>query len=146
MKKLILLTGLILVGTLNCSEERPKSPINLYGFHDYEDQAGFIRHLERHVRDINKQDEYGRTLLHTASFFRSVEVTEWLLAHGADCNICDDQRRTPLKFALQQQSKDRTVIMGRSMHIVGRVMMTRYKKDHSAELAKIIELLKEERK
>ncbi|ORX63256.1 ankyrin [Anaeromyces robustus] len=46
--------------------------------------------------DINSKDEFGYTALHAAVSYSRLEAARWLLEHGADVNITDDDGDTPL--------------------------------------------------
>lgn len=48
--------------------------------------------------DINHQNEYGRTVLHYAVFFKEIDVARCLILNGADIHLKDVQSRTPLSY------------------------------------------------
>lgn len=52
--------------------------------------------LEREGSDINEQDKHGNTILHKTIFENHIECARWLIAHGADVNMCNQQGESPL--------------------------------------------------
>ena len=56
--------------------------------------------------DINQRNELGETALHVAVKMKLIEDTVKLLDHGADPNIENCNRKTPLLFAASQNSND----------------------------------------
>ena len=56
---------------------------------------------ERHINslDVNKTGEKGRTPLHVAVIFATVELCELLLMHGADVNAKDNYNDSPIHLA-----------------------------------------------
>lgn len=69
--------------------------------------------------DVNAQCECGTTALHWAACFHGneaypPEIIELLLAHGADINIEDCEKRNPLVYALYSPNPDISLLKSMS--------------------------------
>ncbi|XP_035725103.1 ankyrin repeat domain-containing protein 27-like [Vespa mandarinia] len=51
---------------------------------------------------ISSKNEHGSTALHIASFYGKVNIVDYLLNHGADTNVTDNDSFTPLHCALMK--------------------------------------------
>ena len=118
IKKICLLTGIILVGTLNCSEERPKSPDQrLSSVMGSRSDEAVVEYLKRHHVNVNGYDAYAQSPLYLAVFYRLVKTTDWLLKHGARPSYTDRYGTRPLVFA--QQSKESNSMIYTSDGFIG---------------------------
>lgn len=51
--------------------------------------------------EVNKPTKNGIYPLQVPIWLNSVEMTKWVLEHGADLNIAEDLKNAPLTFALE---------------------------------------------
>ena len=58
------------------------------------------------IADGNARGKNKSTLLHDAAKCGNLKTAQWLIGHGADVNILDDQRDCPLHNALRSQEFD----------------------------------------
>eukprot|EP00045_Choanoeca_perplexa_P002901 m.27560 g.27560 ORF g.27560 m.27560 type:complete len:421 (-) comp11758_c0_seq2:376-1638(-) len=66
---------------------------------DHGDWVTVSKLLDSDEIEINAQDHHGHTLLHHASYDNKLDVIERALAAGADCNLINMNKRTPLAVA-----------------------------------------------
>ncbi|XP_073835398.1 uncharacterized protein [Musca autumnalis] len=52
--------------------------------------------------DPNCKSEDGMTPLHVASMYGKVEIVRLLLQHGAELEVYDDDRKTPVLYAIEE--------------------------------------------
>lgn len=84
-------------------------------------------------KDINGQDEYGRTLLHGAAAEGQVDAVETLIALGADLNSKDNQGDTPLhRAAAELQVEAVKVLIGAEANLNSKNKQGHTPKDYAA--------------
>jgi ankyrin repeat protein len=67
--------------------------------------------LLRYRVDLNHPSAQGQRVLHHLANFPRPAAVAWLLAHGADVNVCMDDGRTPLHRAAERNSGTNVVEM-----------------------------------
>ncbi len=72
-------------------------------------QLGVVEHIAQNPRfDINAaRPETQRSALHLASSNDHIDIVKFLLEHGANCNLCDSQGRTPLHTSVEKRGRYR---------------------------------------
>ena len=61
-----------------------------------------VRLLLEHGADMNVPDYYGRTPLHSASYFGALEVVRMLLEHGADVEVKNEWGKTAFQVGAEE--------------------------------------------
>jgi len=67
--------------------------------------------LNRHGPQVDAQDQHGRTALHIAARKGSMACVTLLLHHHADTNVLDNQKFTPLMYAMINKHHDLVSIL-----------------------------------
>jgi ankyrin repeat protein len=83
--------GMVLRGT----HIRRLTPLQLAIFCDDLNQ---VKRLLRNRAALNRQDDLGRTALHSAAFAKNRDLFRWMRDKGADTTIADDYGWTPIKL------------------------------------------------
>jgi len=68
--------------------------------------AGKLLQGQRQQKDVNGQDEHGRTLLHEAAKEGQVKAVKVLIGAGAELNLKDQQGHTPKDCAAAANQGD----------------------------------------
>ncbi|MGB5965764.1 MAG: ankyrin repeat domain-containing protein [Sulfurimonadaceae bacterium] len=70
---------------------------------DFNSSETFMSLINAKNFNVNKQNNYGQTLLHIASKKGLYPIVKTLIEKGADVNLVDTLNRTPLHYAILQQ-------------------------------------------
>jgi ankyrin repeat protein len=70
------------------------------------EKYGGIKSLVRNYPDLNAKDQYGMTLLHYAVLDENIDIMMALLDNGANINIENSDKRTPLDLAFVNRKKE----------------------------------------
>jgi ankyrin repeat protein len=103
--KYLLLTTIAAVVLVGCGEK--SAQINQQKLYDAIHSANSkeVRTLIANGIDVNIQDEDGWTALHSSSYLGDKEITEMLIAKGADVNAENYRFDTPLDVATSKELK-----------------------------------------
>lgn len=88
-----------------CNEDDDEK--NIFEGIDIEEIKKLMNHAKKDVL-INRKDEYGGTMLHSATVFAMLDIANVLLEHRADPNVSNQSGKTPL---IQASFKGRTNIV-----------------------------------
>ena len=106
--------------------------VNIHGPNGIPATQYAIRHLDMiryfvdHGADINRQDRYGQSALHYATYINAgpVEVVQYLLEHGADVNQRDKKGNTPLNLTNELAVAKELIKHGADVHTQNNDLLT----------------------
>jgi len=100
---------------IQVKEEAPAKPVDpklhaLISAVRSDDQTAVKKLLAATPELLNAQDAAGATPLHHAGGFASLATMQLLLDHGADCNVTNRRKATPLFWAIHDEAKVRLLL------------------------------------